>query len=355
MSERYYYPINLHELAQLVSSRGIDLAPTRVAWERTAAEVAASMGEQGREVFHTIAAVWPSYSRHDSELCYSRALRTAQAADRRCSHLRWACRQHHINLDTPRLRQGKPQACVTSRKPTAMPRPVDTARFEASQPRCRNILGLNGLTDMLLRLYPSPEVLTVLTDYCVGFQAFLSGGVMQPLIYWQIDRQRRLINGKSIQYGEDAHRNKQCPPTLLYPGNAQCLYGLHRLQDGDRVAIVESEKSCLIMSLEMPQLRWMAVGGLNLLNERMLQPVKGHEIILFPDLDPENDKQTHTSRTHALWLREAKKLARAHYHIGVSDFLESHCSTYDRLQKHDIADFFLNDRIRRFQQGKLNK
>ena len=51
--------------------------------------------------------------------------------------------------------------------------------------------------------------------------------------------------------------------------------------------------------------------------------------------------------TYALWWRKAQALSRQGFRIAVSDFLEEHASTYDRLQKHDIADFFMNDRILR--------
>ena len=74
-SRRSRHPIDLDRIASDVAGRGIDIAPTRLAWELLARCCATAAGEQGRDAFHKMAAVWPDYSRHDSELCYNRALR----------------------------------------------------------------------------------------------------------------------------------------------------------------------------------------------------------------------------------------------------------------------------------------
>ena len=344
---RYFYPINLARLARLVTERHIDLAPTRLAWERIATEIADVMGEEGREIFHIIASVWHDYSRHDSEQCYSRAVARRDESRQQCRYLRWACRQAGINLDTPALRGGKPIAVKprTEPKPRKMAVAVDRDYFLLTQMQGREILGKNYLTDLLLRLYPRHDLINVLNDYCVGFDSLARGTIAGPLVYWQIDERLNLVNGKRMQYLSNGHRDKACPPMLLYSTNPTCLYGLHLIDRHDTVAVVESEKTCIVMAMEVTDRTWMALGGLNMLNENMLLPVKGKRIILYPDLELDNDRQLHKSKTYALWWRKAQQLSRLGFNIAVSDFLENHASSYDRLQKHDIADYFMNERI----------
>ena len=349
---KWIYPINLPALAEVLHSRRIDIAPHLLEWRLCARDIANAMGEDGREVFHTIAAVWPSYDRRDSERCYNSALRTRDADNQLCPYIRRAVQKHRISLDTPQLRQGRPFLPKASRGKPAKEKStlIDYDYFMRTQHQGRDILGKNNLTDLLLRLYNKLDVMRVLGEYCVGFDAFVTTGVSLPIIYWQINEDFNLINGKRMQYLWDGHRDKSRPPMLMYRDNPTCLYGLHLREQRPRVGIVESEKSCLVMALELTDITWMAVGGLNFLNEQMLAPIRDKEVLLYPDLDPENDKRTHTSRTHALWLARARQLSAKGFKIGVSDFLEQHGSTYDRLQKHDIADIFLNDRIRRFQR-----
>ena len=64
----------------------------------------------------------------------------------------------------------------------------------------------------------------------------------------------------------------------------QCLFGLHLLNDNvKQVAIVESEKTALIMSIEFPNYTWMSTGSLQGFKYEYLAPLKGTAIIAFPD------------------------------------------------------------------------
>ena len=64
----------------------------------------------------------------------------------------------------------------------------------------------------------------------------------------------------------------------------QCLFGLHLLNDNvKQVAIVESEKTALIMSIEFPNYTWMSTGSLNGFKHEYLAPLINRKIIAFPD------------------------------------------------------------------------
>ncbi len=50
------------------------------------------------------------------------------------------------------------------------------------------------------------------------------------------------------------------------------------------VAIVESEKTAMLMSVLMPDYTWLATGGLSNLNPVIFSALKRYKIQLFPDL-----------------------------------------------------------------------
>lgn len=131
-------------------------------------------------------------------------------------------------------------------------------------------------------------------------------------IFWQVDEEGKVRTGKAMRYKPDGHRDKdesngrgkgfswmhnlveRLPDAEVnrerdHTEMRQCLFGLHLLKIYDKapVAIVESEKSALIMSCLDESMIWMACGGLGNLNERTLAPVirEGRKIILFPDRD----------------------------------------------------------------------
>ena len=128
-----------------------------------------------------------------------------------------------------------------------------------------------------------------LTDYRLG--ATRDGGV----IFWQIDRQRRVRTGKIMHYGPDGHRtgNPNWTHALLQrqgllPADwalTQCLFGEHLLRERPEatVCLVESEKTAVIASLCYPSLLWLATGGCGQLSPEKLRPLVGREVKVWPD------------------------------------------------------------------------
>ena len=57
-------------------------------------------------------------------------------------------------------------------------------------------------------------------------------------------------------------------------------------------AIVESEKTALIMSLVCPDKVWLATGGKANFKEQMLAPLIGLEVAVYPDADALHDWYT---------------------------------------------------------------
>ena len=63
----------------------------------------------------------------------------------------------------------------------------------------------------------------------------------------------------------------------------QCFFGEHLIGSGKPIAIVESEKACLIMNKCVPDYEWIATGGSNGLTYEKCKVLIGLDVTLFPD------------------------------------------------------------------------
>ena len=99
------------------------------------------------------------------------------------------------------------------------------------------------------------------------------------------------------------------------------------------IAIVEAEKTAVILSEHYPQCIWLASGGLSMLNAAKLWPLRERKVILFPDTDPEG-------KAFKAWQSVAAT-AQEHfkYPIRVSRILEDHATPDQKSAKIDLVDF----------------
>ena len=140
------------------------------------------------------------------------------------------------------------------------------------------------------------------------------GGV----IFWQIDTTGSILDGKIMYYRPDCHRDHKRHPQWVsnrlkhyYLGDDveliasipsyHCLFGTHLLMEDVRckmadvfsqtssfrlhtsdVAVVEAEKTAVILSEHYPAYLWLAAGGLFELTADKLFPLRRHRIVLFP-------------------------------------------------------------------------
>ena len=163
------------------------------------------------------------------------------------------------------------------------------------------------------------------------------GGV----IFWQIDECDQLRDGKIMHYRPDCHRDHDRKPTwaaylLRKAGQLpqdwntdHCLFGLHLLEThprplpmmegqggGSPIAVVEAEKTAVIMSEVKPEYVWLATGGKTELNVAKLRPLEGRRIILFPDTDADG-------QTYRDWYDVAEAASDVFGHpVTVSSLLE---------------------------------
>ena len=199
------------------------------------------------------------------------------------------------------------------------------------------------------------------------------GGV----IFWQIDQEGRVHDGKVMYYLSDCHRNKAHKPTWVsyllrrrdpFPNAAHetshCFFGLHLMsekratlgtdpsvQQSEKrkvksekcnphcctVAVVEAEKTAVILSELYPQYIWLASGGLGEVQPDKFRALRGCKVILFPDTDPDGI-------AYSRWSNAAEEVMRSVFWEGsppirVSRILEDHATEEQKRRKIDLVDF----------------
>ena len=189
----------------------------------------------------------------------------------------------------------------------------------------------DNLSEYLRSQYDTEKVETVKDLY-------LLSGTNKPwsnsTVYWQIDLEGKIRGGKIMHYDNYGKRTKKPRPRISWMHKtlnlesfqlSQCLYGLHLAkQNPDKVIyLLESEKSCLIMTLRNPQILWLATGSKSGLKPSMLEPIKDRLIIAYPDKSCYND-----------WRLKAEAMNREGFKIEVSDVMEKS----DLPDGSDLAD-----------------
>jgi len=169
------------------------------------------------------------------------------------------------------------------------------------------------------------------------YEDYMIGATRESdVIFWQIDDRYRVRTGHIMQYGPDGHRLRYqnwFHSVLIKEGRLpcdfalyQCLFGQHQLRryPSKKVAVVESEKTALVMAACYPDYLWLATCGSGGLSADKMACLKGREVTLFPD-----------SGCYAKWCERMKLLPGLDYRI--SQKLESYPPNTD------IADILLSD------------
>ena len=189
------------------------------------------------------------------------------------------------------------------------------------------------------------QMLHAACHYRLG--ASRQGGV----IFWQIDQEGRVRDGKVMYYLSDCHRNKAHKPTWVsyllrrrdpFPNAAHetshCFFGLHLVSPHCcTVAVVEAEKTAVILSELYPQYIWLASGGLGEVQPDKFRALRGCKVILFPDTDPDGI-------AYSRWSNAAEEVMRSVFWEGsppirVSRILEDHATEEQKRRKIDLVDF----------------
>ncbi len=167
------------------------------------------------------------------------------------------------------------------------------------------------------------------------------GGV----IFWQIDTEEHIHDGKVMYYRTDCHRDHDHHPTWISAllkrqyhcedidwRPEHCLFGLHLRNRQQPIAVVEAEKTAVILSEYYPAYCWMATGGLTELSVSRLKPLQGCKVVLFPDTDEQGDAYRH-------WFEVAEAASDVFCQpVTVSSLLERNATAAQKAAKIDLVD-----------------
>ena len=130
-------------------------------------------------------------------------------------------------------------------------------------------------------------------------------------IFWQQDRNGRFRTGKVIYYNGNGKRNhdrkswfvhSKISPDFVYQ---QCFFGLHLTDSEKPVALCESEKTAIMMSVFSPEFTWIASGG-----SEMLGTIRIAEL-------PRLDKAFADNGQFAKWEEKTRNFAGRQMDISV--------------------------------------
>lgn len=196
----------------------------------------------------------------------------------------------------------------------------------------------NNFVLFLEKIFSLAEVKIAIDKYKIGTSKNWNGST----IFWQIDNLNRIHAGKILQYDSISGKrvkNEQGKGLVNWVHSIlkrkkkldkfylnQCLFGLHLINNTKKIALVESEKTAIIMSIFKPQYHWLSTGSKQGFKEEFLEPIKDYNIVAFPDKGEYSD-----------WLNKAHLLNKSGFKIFINENLEK--TNYSTGT--DLADIFI--------------
>jgi len=194
----------------------------------------------------------------------------------------------------------------------------------------------NNLTEFLKSKFTKDEVFNAMQNYFItGTNHFCDNAT----VFWQINNKEQIQCAKLMLYDRFTGKRVKEPYNhinWLHKATketdykiCQCLFGLHRINEDYQktIAIVESEKTAIVMSIFLPEFIWLATGSKVNFKLELLKPLKKRNIIAFPDKGEYNN-----------WLQKSIDLAVLGFKISVSDLIEK----TDFENGFDLADYYFN-------------
>jgi len=272
----------------------------------------------------------------------------------KCDHIN-SCGYHYTPKeyfnDNPTVKEnligqvGNGNITSTVTKPTAKPlfkpRPQISFFLYAWVEQSMQRFDINPLYRHLVTVAGKEKTDRLFKLYKVGTSKMWNGAT----VFWQIDVKRNVRAGKIMGYdAKTGHRIKQPFNQISWVHSVrkmpdfhmkQCLFGEHLLADASSsartVGIVESEKTALVAALFIPDLIWLATGGMHgSFNSEAMQVLRGRDVVLFPDLKATDE-----------WRRKVQMLQSICKSATCSNLLEKMATDGQREAGLDIADFLL--------------
>ncbi|UII32828.1 DUF6371 domain-containing protein [Fulvivirga ulvae] len=200
----------------------------------------------------------------------------------------------------------------------------------------------NNFLQYVATLFNSETIQDVRRRFHIGTATHWRGAT----VFWQVDIAHFVRAGKIMLYHAETGRRVKEPYNRLHWVHSlmekrgllhdfelkQCFFGENQLAayPDKTVAIVESEKTAVLMTVLLPDYLWLACGSANNLKASICEVLKDRNIILFPDLN-----------CFDLWKKKAAYLGGIGFRVRTSTLLERYATANDRNNGLDLADFFI--------------
>ena len=176
----------------------------------------------------------------------------------------------------------------------------------------------NNLVDYLKTVFDVEIVNRMVHDYYIGTSRHWEGST----VFYQVDQFGKVHRGKIMLYNPINGKRVKEPfahVTLVHAvldlgeKPPQCLFGEHLLHQYPdmTVAIFESEKTAIIASGLFGDCIAVACGGCGNLTNAMCEPLRGRDVILFPD----NGKFQE-------WSEKGSKMRHLFGRLFIANFME---------------------------------
>lgn len=156
-------------------------------------------------------------------------------------------------------------------------------------------------------------------------------------IFWQKDRDGKFRTGKVFYYQRNGRRDKQKGSWYLHKQVnkdyrlVQVFFGEHLMIEEPKkpIALCESEKTAILMSVLQPEYNWLAAGGSNMLNVQRLMRLHRLDLV-SPDEGQFElwEKQTAFFKEREMDIRVEKAFREGKVESG-----------------NDILDLYLNEKL----------
>ena len=229
------------------------------------------------------------------------------------------------NFDRPK---SMPQSAF--KKPKPQTSYIPTKIFNQSLLKYDN----NNFVLYLKSLFGQDVTQDLIGKYNIGTSKKWPGAT----VFWQQDITGKIRTGKIMLYGSATGKRvkvkhgDQSKSLITWVHSelkmkdfnlTQCFFGEHLITHKP-IAIVESEKTAILCSVLIPEYDWLASGGISNLSNEKFRPLKGKEVMFFPD-----------AGCYSKWSKKAKELSSI-INVIVSDILE------DQEAGTDLADHLIN-------------
>jgi len=192
----------------------------------------------------------------------------------------------------------------------------------------------NNLYLYLIKYFKKDLILNTFKKYNVGSSKKWNGAT----VFWQMDNNSIFRTGKIMLYNSIEGKRVKQPYNHIgwahralkieYFNLKQCLFGLHLIDNSKKkIGLVESEKTAITMDLFLPECLWLSTGSKQNLKEELLNPIKDHQIILYPDKGEFED-----------WNKKCNELKEKGFNISCSNLIEKSALK----QGSDLADIYFD-------------